>query len=96
MPSQAAYDKGVALAQLILGSLYPAYLASLPERPPKLHLMFPVPPPLIGGLITPLPTALTGDQRQLDIDEIVSKGVEAIGALDLLIEAEAGWALGAE
>lgn len=95
MSSQEAYDKGVALAQLILGNLYPAYLASLPERPPKLHLMFPIPPPLIGGLITPLPTAFTGDTRQLDVDEVVSKGVEAIEALEVILADGAGWALGA-
>lgn len=97
MPSQEAYDRALALSHLILGNIYPAYLASTSTPPQDLHLLFPTPPPLTAGLITPLPAALTGDARDLDVDELLAKGVEAIEAVAVIlgdIGAE-GWAMGA-
>jgi metaxin len=110
MPTQEAYDRGIALAQLILGHLLPAYLASLPETPsPALssisssiststaklnHLLFPTPPPLAAGLKTPLPAALTGDARTIDRAEVVEKGLDALDAVRLAVRED--WALGAK
>ncbi|WVQ80852.1 hypothetical protein IAT38_002959 [Cryptococcus sp. DSM 104549] len=107
LPSQEAYDKGLALAQLILGHLLPAYLASLPPSASSpthsafsanpLHLLFPTPPPLAAGLTTPLPASLTGDARSLDREEVIRKGVEAVRALVGVkgVKGDGDWALGA-
>jgi metaxin len=110
MPSQETYDRGIALAQLILGHLLPAYLASLPEMPistfahlsnsisssgAKLnHLLFPTPPPLAAGLKTPLPAALTGDARTIDREEVLARGIDALNAVRLAVRDD--WALGAK
>ncbi|OXG30271.1 hypothetical protein C367_01949 [Cryptococcus neoformans Ze90-1] len=98
LPSQESYDKALALSQLILTHLLPAYLASLPSpssyRIP-FHLHFPIPPPLYAGLTTPLPASLTGDRRDIDIDEVLRKGQEAVDVVDGLLR-EDGWALGAK
>ena len=93
MPDQAAYDKALAVAQLVLGRIYPAYLASLPSPQVDLHVHSPVPPPLTAGITTPLPPALTGEGTALDIDSITTKGVEALEALEVLL-GEGEWALG--
>ena len=110
MPSQELYDRGVALGQLILGHLLPAYLACLPETPvhglqslsatvststSKLsHLIFPTPPPLAAGLKTPLPAALTGDARTIDRAEVTARGIDALDAVRLAVRDD--WALGAK
>ncbi|GFZ52036.1 hypothetical protein JCM24511_09808 [Saitozyma sp. JCM 24511] len=93
MPSQEAYDRALSLAQLVLTHLYPAYLASLHAPPSDLHLYFSNPPPLAAGLTTPLPAALTGDTRDVDVGEVVAKGVDAVEALEAVVGPE--WALGA-
>ncbi|KAK8845560.1 hypothetical protein IAR55_006275 [Kwoniella newhampshirensis] len=95
LPSQEAYDRALALSQLILGHLLPAYLASLPTRPQGFHLLFPVPPPLFAGLTTPLPASLTGDTRDIDIEEVVRKGVDALEAVEVILSEQGHWALGA-
>jgi metaxin len=95
MPSQEAYDRALSLAQLILTRLYPAYLASIHTPPSDLHLSFPYPPPLAAGLTTPLPAALTGDTRDVDVDEVVAKGVDAVEALEVVVGHGSEWALGA-
>ncbi|OCF41631.1 hypothetical protein I317_04541 [Kwoniella heveanensis CBS 569] len=107
LPSQESYDKALALSQLILGTLYPAYLASLPLRPKslftstaesasdKLHLLFPNPPSLLAGLTTPLPASLTGDARDVDVDEVVRRGIEALDGIEVVLEGSM-WALGAK
>ena len=110
MPTQEAYDRGIALAQLVLGHLLPAYLASLPETSSSAlssisssiststaklnHLLFPTPPPLAAGLKTPLPAALTGDARTIDRAEVVEKGLDALDAVRLAVRED--WALGAK
>lgn len=106
MPSQELYDRGVALGQLILGHLLPAYLATLPETPTsslaslttstsKLnHLIFPTPPPLAAGLKTPLPAALTGDGRTIDKVEVIARGIDALDAVRMAVKED--WALGAK
>lgn len=94
LPSQEAYDRALAVAQLILGRLLPAYLISLPKRPSGLHLLFPVPPPLAAGLTTPLPASLTGDTRSIDKEEVVHQGVEALDALETIL-GTSDWALDA-
>ncbi|WVF65905.1 hypothetical protein IAT40_000643 [Kwoniella sp. CBS 6097] len=113
LPSQESFDKALALSQLILGTLYPAYLASLPTptrsllssaaetASDKLHLLFPNPPPLLAGLTTPLPASLTGDARDLDVDEIVRKGIETLDGVEVVLESgvdseQSSWALGAK
>lgn len=90
MPSQETYDHGVALAQLVLGHLLPAY-ASDTERA---HLSFPVPPPLSFGLKAPLPAALTGDSRDIDSAEVVARAKDALEAVARAIRGD--WALGAK
>ncbi|ADV24985.1 hypothetical protein I305_02341 [Cryptococcus gattii E566] len=99
LPSQESYDKALALSQLILTHLLPAYLASLPSPSSSsripLHLHFPIPPPLYAGLTTPLPASLTGDKRDIDIDQVLRKGQEAVDVVDGLLD-EDGWALGAK
>lgn len=94
LPSQEAYDKALALAQLVLGRLLPAYLISLPAKPTNLHLRFPIPPALAAGLITPLPASLTGDTRNIDKEEIVHQGMEALDALETVL-GSSDWALDA-
>ena len=94
MPTHEAYDQALAIAQLVLGPLHRAYLASSPSRPESWHLSFPTPPPLLAGLTTPLPAALTGDTREVDMEEVINKGVGALEALAVLLS-ERGWALGA-
>nr|XP_031863493.1 uncharacterized protein CI109_000743 [Kwoniella shandongensis]KAA5530565.1 hypothetical protein CI109_000743 [Kwoniella shandongensis] len=96
LPSQEAYDRALALSQLILGHLLPAYLASLPSQPSDFHLLFPVPPPLLAGLTTPLPASLTGDRRDIDLEEVVRKGVEAIEAVEVILSEQGEWAFGAK
>ncbi|WVR03607.1 hypothetical protein IAU60_000599 [Kwoniella sp. DSM 27419] len=95
LPSQEAYDKALALSQLVLGDLYPAYLASRSKRSDTFHLLFSRPPPLLAGLTTPLPASLTGDAREVDTDEILRKGVAAVEAIDAILDEE-HWALGAK
>jgi metaxin len=94
LPSQEAYDKALAIAQLVLGRLLPAYLISLPRRPSNIHLCLPIPPMLSAGLTTPLPASLTGDARNVDKEDILKKGVEALDALETLL-GSSDWALGA-
>ena len=94
MPDQASFDRALAFAQLVLGRLYPAYLAALPDPPADLHLSFPTPPPLAAGLTTPLPESLTGDSRLLNLEDVTRKGREALEALSTILEYDE-WALGA-
>lgn len=94
LPSQEAYDRALALAQLVLGRLLPAYLISQPSKPTNLHLRFPIPPPLAAGLTAPLPASLTGDTRNIDKDEIVHQGMEALDALETVL-GSSDWALDA-
>jgi len=93
MSDQAAFDRALAVAQLVLGPLHRAYLASLPIPSADFNLQFPVPPPLAAGLITPLPPSLTGDARSVDLDHVSRKGIQAIDALEVLLGT--GWTLGA-
>ena len=94
MPDQASYDQALAIAQLILGRLQPAYIASTPQTPSNLYLHFPKPPFSFTGLSTPLPSSLTGVRRDMDLDEIISNGGSALDALEVAIEAS-NWALAA-
>ncbi|WWC85801.1 uncharacterized protein L201_000668 [Kwoniella dendrophila CBS 6074] len=98
LPSQEKYDQALALSHLILGNLLPAYLASLPKQPSNFHLLFPIPPPLSAGLNTPLPASLTGDSRDIDTDELIRKGVEALDVIETIIEdnGERGWLYGSK
>ncbi|WRT63838.1 uncharacterized protein IL334_000763 [Kwoniella shivajii] len=99
LPSQEIYDRALALSQLILGNLYPAYLASLPKQSSIFPLLFPVPPPLSAGLTTPLPASLTGDSRDIDKDEVIRKGVEALEAIEVILEStkeKDGWLFGSK
>ncbi|WWC99259.1 hypothetical protein V866_006155 [Kwoniella sp. B9012] len=92
LPSQETYDRALSLSHLVLGNLLPAYLASLPNQPSNYHLMFPIPPPLSAGLTTPLPASLTGDSRDIDTDEVIRKGVDALDALAVILEdTNSGW-----
>ena len=94
MPNQLAYDQALPVAQLVLGHLYPAYLAAFPDPPSNLHDLFPIPSPLIVGLITPLPLFLTGKGRAIDLDVVTLRGVQALEALEVLLGGTR-WALGA-
>ncbi|RXK38713.1 hypothetical protein M231_04023 [Tremella mesenterica] len=94
VPSQEKYDKALAIAQVVLGPLHRAYLASLPFQPVSWHLSFPSPPELLAGLTTPLPATFTGDARDIDKESVVREGVEAIQALAVFIGDN--WALEAE
>lgn len=94
MPSQVAYDDALAVAQLILVRLQPAYLASTAANGKELALLLPEPPALVGGLTTPLPASLTGDDRVLDLEDLVEQGIEALQALRAKLGSS--WALGAE
>lgn len=91
MPDQAAYDDALAIAQLILTRLLPAFFASSPARPTDLPLLLPTPPALLAGLTTPLPASLTGDERVLDSAKILADGLAAVDALS--VKMGAGWAL---
>lgn len=97
MPTQAAYDNALATAQLVLVRLFPAFNVSRPGASSDVALMIPGPPPLSAGLTTPLPASFTGDNRVLDEDDIVQKGVEALEALRVKLRDRSGspWALGA-
>nr|XP_018266685.1 uncharacterized protein I303_00660 [Kwoniella dejecticola CBS 10117]OBR88843.1 hypothetical protein I303_00660 [Kwoniella dejecticola CBS 10117] len=96
LPSQAAYDKALALSHLVLGNLYPAYLASLPKQTSNFPLLFPIPPPLASGLSTPLPYSLIGDARDIDTDEILKKGLEALEAIQVILESGDEWLFGSK
>jgi len=95
MPDQSSFDRALAIAQLILTIVYPAYLASLPTPRSDLYLRFAYPPPLAAGLTTPLPAALTGEIRDIDEEEILSRGAEALEALSGILAGSDKWALGA-
>jgi len=94
LPSQEAYDEALAIAQLVLGRLLPAYLVSLPKRQSNIHLYLPIPPMLSAGLTTPLPASLTGDSRNVDNEDVLDKGAEALDALETLL-GSSDWALSA-
>lgn len=94
MPNQEMYDAALALAQLVLVRLFPAYIASTPHTVKRLPLLLSEPPALVAGLTTPLPAALTGDDRVIDQEEMIAGGVEALGALQAKLGKS--WALGAE
>jgi metaxin len=49
---------------------------------------------LSAGLTTPLPASLTGDARNVDREDILKKGVEALDALESIL-GSSDWALGA-
>jgi metaxin len=89
MPDQATYDRAVALAQVVLSRIQPA----LSPTSNRSHLSFAHPPPFAAGLLTPLPAALTGDQRDLDQADILEKAQEALSAIEAVLGD--GWALGA-
>jgi metaxin len=90
MPSQETYDRGVALAQLVLGDLYTAYLS---ESKKSMYKYLPNPPPLAAGLKTPLPAALTGDSRTINAEEMAERGEDALEIIAGQIDSS--WALGA-
>lgn len=90
MPSQETYDRGVALAQLVLGDLYTAYLS---ESKKSMYKHLPNPPPLAAGLKTPLPAALTGDSRTINAEEMAERGEDALEIIAGQIDGS--WALGA-
>lgn len=89
MPSQVAYDKGVALAHLVLGPLHTSLMRT---GSPSQHKTIPNPPPLAAGLKTPLPAALTGDERALDLNDINETAGDALSAINTQIH-DGGWAL---
>lgn len=89
MPSQEAYDKGVALAQLVIGDLYTAYLSESSRK--SVYKQIPNPPPLAAGLKTPLPAALTGDSRTVDKEEIAERGEDALEVIAAQIDGQ--WAM---
>jgi metaxin len=91
MPSQEAYDRGVALAQLVLGDLHTAYLSESSNK--SVYKQIPNPPPLAAGLKTPLPAAFTGDSRNLNKEEIGDRGADALDVLCAQIDGS--WALSA-
>ncbi|WVW81793.1 hypothetical protein I302_103790 [Kwoniella bestiolae CBS 10118] len=86
LPTQATYDRALALSHLILGNLLPAYLASLPSQTSTFHLLFPNAPPLSAGLTTPLPASLTGDSRDIDTDEVIKRGIAVLDAVEVILE----------
>jgi metaxin len=92
MPNQDAYDSALALAQLVFVRLLPAYTASTDSS--NLPLMMSEPPALLAGLATPLPASITGDERAIDVNDVVAGGVDALDALQAKISKT--WALGAE
>jgi metaxin len=94
MPSQEAHDQALAVAQLVLARIYPAYLISYSTPPSTLGLLFANPPPLLAGLTTPLPASLTGDARDIDNDEVVRRGIEGLSAVSIIVGD--AWALDAE
>ena len=94
MPDQTTSDKALAVAQLVLGCLLPAYLASQPKPPVDLYRYFPVPPPLLIGLATPIPLALTGEGRDIDREDVIRQGIEALEAFETLLDGS-DWAMGA-
>lgn len=94
MPDQQAYDQAMAVAQLVLGHLHPAYLASLTIPPADLYKHIPTPPSFTAGITTPLPPSLTGEGRALDIETLMMRGVQALEALDVMLDGT-DWALGA-
>jgi metaxin len=94
MPNQETYDSALALAQLVLVRLLPAYLASTPLPNKQLRLLSSEPPALVAGLATPLPASLTGDDRVIDRDAVLEGGIEALDALQAKLGSS--WALGAE
>ncbi|WWC66843.1 uncharacterized protein I206_100750 [Kwoniella pini CBS 10737] len=96
LPSQESYDNALALSHLILGNLYPGYLASLPKQPSNFPLLFPNPPPLASGLSTPLPYSLIGDARDIDTDEVIRKGLTAIEAVEVILDTGDEWLFGAK
>jgi metaxin len=49
---------------------------------------------LSAGLTTPLPASLTGDARNVDKEDIIHKGGEALDALETIL-GSSDWALGA-
>lgn len=89
MPSQEAYDKGVALAQVVL-SLQAAYLSETSNLPPS---RLSNPPPLAAGLKTPLPAVFTGDARMIDKEDLADKGWDALELISTQLQE---WALGAQ
>jgi metaxin len=91
MPSQEAYDRGVALAQLVIGDLHTAYLSESCNS--SVYKQIPNPPPLAAGLKTPLPAAFTGDSRTIDKQEIAERGQDALEVVAAHIDGQ--WALGA-
>lgn len=91
MRSQQAYDRGVALAQLVIGDLHTAYLSESSRS--NVYKQIPYPPPLAAGLKTPLPAAFTGDSRTIDKQEIAEKGQDALEVIGAHIDGQ--WALGA-
>ncbi len=86
MPNEAAYEKAVAVAQLVLGRLRP-------QSGAEDTAAFPKPPPLSAGLVTPLPASLTGDARTIDHEVLKHQADQAWTALDDLIGDK--WALDA-
>lgn len=95
MPNQEAYDSALATAQLVLVRLLPAYYASLSRPPSGLALMLPEVPALSAGLTTPLPASMTGDDRSVDVADLIENGIEALEALSAKIDGKK-WAYGAE
>ena len=93
MPDQVTSDRALAVAQLVLGRLLPAYLASQPKPPADLYRYFPVPPPLLIGLATPIPLSLTGEGRGLDREDIIRQGIETFEAFETLLDGS-DWAMG--
>lgn len=49
---------------------------------------------LSAGLTTPLPASMTGDARNVDKEDILDKGSEALDALETLL-GNSDWALNA-
>jgi metaxin len=49
---------------------------------------------LSAGLTTPLPASLTGDTRNVNKEEVIRRGTEALEALDTIL-GSGEWALGA-
>lgn len=106
IPNQQAYDQALAVGQLVLGRLLPAYVSVIQSSDPDKQLdalptpraylpaLFAHPPPLAAGLTTIIPASLTGDARTLDHRAIAQRGIDALLALSELTND--GWALGAQ
>lgn len=96
-PSQVLEDQARAFGRLVEDKLSPALLASQPSTMNlrKLTPLLSTPPPLLTGLISPLPSI--SSLRRFDVDALKREGVTAVKALSARLREDQegrGWLLG--